>query len=372
MDRHADALPLIDRASAAAAECGAPFLAAYAKVSAGEALRHVGDGSAGLAALESALSELDSVAHGRGQVARTCKLLAEHYSQTGVHERANTLLRRAADIEEIDRSNANVRRQRAIESRREAALAERQRRDTAARIKLLEAEVAHASRLSILGEMTAGIVHELNQPLSAAILCVGALQDLKAGKMDNAAFAEQVSLAEQAVVRASDVLTRLGRFAAKKPVDLEPVDLVAAVRDSIGILENDDRFRFIRLKTELASDTGLVVADRVLLMQVFVNLLRNAAEALDGAPLGQRVVHITAALDHHGMRTVRFRDSGPGFPEFMLRDRFQPFNSGKKDGLGLGLALCQRILDAFGGGIAAANDVEGGAAVSIFLKGSPA
>jgi two-component system sensor kinase FixL len=253
------------------------------------------------------------------------------YSPEGVHERTIGIYR---DITE--------------ERRAQAELAHR-----GDRLTELRSELAHVSRLSAMGEMAAALAHELNQPLTAIGNSVGALKIMlgDGGKaLDDTQRARVVRAANQAegqAVRAGEIVRRLRDFIARGEADARIEELDPLIEDAVALAAPNAKAEQIEIRLRLSPKTSRVLADRIQVQQILVNLIRNATEAMRGAP-GPHILTISTAT-RRGMVEVSVRDTGPGMAPDFARRLFSPFLSTKATGMGVGLSICRRIVEAHGG-----------------------
>jgi C4-dicarboxylate-specific signal transduction histidine kinase len=233
------------------------------------------------------------------------------------------------------------------------------------RLRRHEATLEHVTRLSTLGEMSAGLAHELNQPLTA-ILAHGqaALRMLEDPAADRAGPRRSVEATVAQARRAAAVVANLRRLVRRAPGVARPVDVSQAVENVVALVRDDVE----RLGVDLRADPGreplLIRGDPVQLEQVLLNLVRNALEAVRDREV--RVVEVRASAAPDGVR-IEVLDSGPGLsPE--VRDRlFSPFVTTKPDGLGLGLSLSQGLVHGMDGELRGADRPGGGAAFEVAL-----
>lgn len=237
----------------------------------------------------------------------------------------------------------------------------------------LQDQLAHAARVALLGELTASIAHEINQPLAAiAAHGAAALRWLDRGQPD----LEEVHLALQHTVsdarRAADIIKRTRALAQHRVLTRTALDIAAVVRDALGFLDHTLRAQRVRVHTELAPRLPAVHADRVQLQQVLVNLLVNALQALAGTPSAQPALWIRTALtDDAADLLIQVDDNGPGIDPALLPNRlFESFRSTRPDGLGLGLAVARSIVEVHGGRIEASNRTSG-ARLKVILPIAP-
>lgn len=225
-------------------------------------------------------------------------------------------------------------------------------------------ELAHLSRVTMIGELSGSLAHELNQPLAAILSNAQAAQRILANDPTDTKDLQEI-LAD--IVdddrRAGEVIRRMRSLLKKGHVDHAPVDVNAVVTDVLRLIRSDMIHRGVDAAAELAPGLAPVDADPVQLQQVLVNLIFNACDAMEGhdAP---RVVKVRT-LGNEGAVRVSVEDHGPGIHPAMLQRIFEPFETTKAQGMGLGLAVCRSILNAHGGKIWAENVAGGGARVSF-------
>ena len=228
--------------------------------------------------------------------------------------------------------------------------------------------LGQVGRLNTLGELAAGMAHELNQPLTAVLANTQAAQRLLADdppEMDTARSA--MTQAVEQARRAADVVGRLRR-AVERPDATQPpqaMDLVEAVRRALYLLEPDIQRRGV--SSQLDSPPSLLVqADPVALDQIVHNLILNALQAMDRVDASKRRLLLTLSV-RGGQAELSVTDSGPGIAPDVLPRLFEPFFSTREGGLGLGLSLCESLAQGMGGSITAANASAGGAIFQLRL-----
>lgn len=361
----ADAIAIAQAGGETAATLKLQYLTSYARLVHGEAQL----------AMSAYADAIDTLTHAQQHLeaplmpdidARIKRAMSECFERTGRHEEALRALKSAEEVESLTRREASHRRQRTIDARRAALQVEAQRRRALERVKSLEMEIAHATRLSLMGEMAAGVVHELHQPLSAVRnLCEASRRALLAPTPHIDAAAHNLDSALRALESGVAFLGKLKGFAAKRPPELQRVNIADVVDDSLHLLKSDPRARAVHWHAPGARHALHVHADRILLMQVLVNVLRNALEAVDTLPDAR--IDLRALPQSTREIVLSIEDNGPGFAEHQLANGPQPFTSTKPNGLGLGLQLCLRIVSSLGGRLSWANRPEGGAVVSVWL-----
>lgn len=235
------------------------------------------------------------------------------------------------------------------------------------RLSQMQVELANFSRLSAVGTMASAMAHELNQPLTAVANYLEAARDL----LDNAdpdtlAFVrEALDSAATQSIRAGQIVRRLRDYVSRGELDLRPVRLHDLIEDASSLAKVGIDGQLARVITRIPDDFPSVLADRLQLRQVIVNLVRNAIEALSETQNPQ--VWITAIIED-GLASLTVEDNGPGFEGAGDASPFDAFNSSKPGGMGLGLSICQTIMDAHGTRIDFAPSERGGAAFTFTLR----
>lgn len=222
-------------------------------------------------------------------------------------------------------------------------------------------ELVRMSRLSTMQEMSSAIAHELNQPLSATAnyLSVATMQLGAAGGLDSMRQAEVLDKAQDQVHRAGEIIRRLRNFISRGKGEEEVVSIDAIVEAAISFSLIRDQYPGLRLSVLLPSRPALYVrVDAIQIQQVLMNLIRNAAEAM--SEQSDRRLTVAAKRFTPSHVEVCVRDNGPGMPEQVRSRIFQPFNSGKTDGMGVGLSVCRAIVEAHGGSISVESVAAGG------------
>jgi two-component system, LuxR family, sensor kinase FixL len=239
------------------------------------------------------------------------------------------------------------------------------------RLSALSAELAHVSRLSAMGEMAAGIAHELNQPLTAVsnyLAAAGVL--IRSGRADPEKMRELVEIAGSQTIRAGQIIRRMRNFAAKGQVDVQAEPVHDTLREAADLVFVGPVPLQISLRYELDAAAATMLVDRIQLQQVLVNLLRNALQAIQSFADARKEIVVSTSAAGNGMIEIGVSDTGPGLSEAALARLFEPFtSSGDKGGMGVGLSICRRIVEAHGGRIWAVNRPEGGASFRFTVPG---
>ncbi|AHE98157.1 ATP-binding protein [Thioalkalivibrio paradoxus] len=232
---------------------------------------------------------------------------------------------------------------------------EREAAETRARRHL--DQLARAGRLSTLGELSAGLAHELNQPLCAlASYAQASKRLLERGRMDE--LREALSQLDAGAHRAAETVRQMRAFAAGQAPERRTIRPDALVRPVLDLLRPDFRSRHLRLELKVEPHLPAVTVAPVQIEQVLVNLLRNAIEALEGRRDGRVELGLQREADH---LQIHIRDNGPGIPPYRLAGLFDPFSTWKENGLGLGLSISRSLVEAHGGCLTVRNMPEGGA-----------
>ena len=234
---------------------------------------------------------------------------------------------------------------------------ERKRAEEA--LRETQAELARVARLTTMGELTVSIAHEINQPLGAVVNNASAgLRWLAAQNLEEARRSLAMVLADGH--RAAEIIGRIRALAQNAPPRKDSFDLNDTIRDVIALARKELQAHHVFLQAELAGDLPLVHGDRIQLQQVLLNLMINAIEAMSSAGDGQFELVVRSARDAANGVLVAVSDSGPGFDAKGLDRLFEAFYTTKTEGLGLGLAISRRIIEAHGGRLwASANTPRG-------------
>jgi C4-dicarboxylate-specific signal transduction histidine kinase len=226
----------------------------------------------------------------------------------------------------------------------------------------------HLNRVAALGELTASLAHEINQPLAAILNSAEAAAALLSRPCpDIAESLEAIGDIIDDDKRASAVIRKMRSMLKRSYEGIQAVNLEATVSETLRLVINEARLRHVTLRHLASPDLPPIVADPTQLQQVILNLITNAIEATETMP-DNRQVEIKACFAEDGMQVLEVRDTGPGISADKLATIFEPFYTSKRDGLGLGLPICRSIVDSFGGRITVENLPSGGAAFRVFLR----
>jgi two-component system sensor kinase FixL len=235
-------------------------------------------------------------------------------------------------------------------------------------LRRAHSELAHAGRLSVLGQMTASIAHDLNQPLtSISTLAYAAQQTLAEIPGERSApLRDMLATIESQALRAGEIIRRFRDFSRKGKTLHTKCSLTAIVEEVLAMSEPFIRALDVRCCTNVPVELPAISVDRVQIQQVLFNLIRNALEAMESSPVGERRLCIAAVCRGAQMEIV-IRDSGPGIPDSVRPRLFEPWDSSKPSGLGLGLAISRSLVEAHQGTLELADDSQTGAAFVVRL-----
>ena len=213
-----------------------------------------------------------------------------------------------------------------------------------------QAELAHVLRLSTMGEMAAGLAHELNQPLAAiAAYSQGCLRRIRSGSVTPEDLVEPLEQIAAQGSRAGQVIRRIRDFVGRREAHRAPVDINELVREVVGLVDHEAQRREARIQLEPSGSLPPVGVDRVQVQQVVINLLLNAFDALDTEEGLDRTVRVQTATPGGGAIEVAVCDSGPGVPPDIADRIFAPFFTTREGNMGMGLAICRSIVTDHGG-----------------------
>ena len=241
-----------------------------------------------------------------------------------------------------------------------------ERRQTEERLHEREAELAHAARLSTMGEMATSLAHELNQPLGAVCAYADACQaKLRSGNMQGLPDSiEEIAVQAQ---QAAQVVRGVREFCRKKAPVRQKLSVNTVIREAVGLVEAELRRGGVVLTLELTERLPPVWGDPIQLQQVILNLARNAVDAMCQGQDTRRTLTIVSATTDDGTVAVDVRDNGIGLDDAAIARIFEPFYSTKADGMGMGLAISRTIIKAHGGRLWATRNVEGGVTFHVAL-----
>ena len=233
------------------------------------------------------------------------------------------------------------------------------------------AQLAHVSRVATIGQLTASIAHEVNQPIGALVTNAhAALRMLSAVPPDLKQTREALDDIIKDGRRVSDVIQRIRALVKKAPAQVELLDVNDVIAETIALARTEILRNDVSLQIQLGPDLPPVRGDRVQLQQVIMNLVMNAVEAMSGMDQGARELQIATDQDREDRVSLTVRDSGPVLKPEALDRFFEAFYSTKPTGMGIGLSICRSIIEAHEGRILAIANVSRGATVHITLPAS--
>lgn len=242
-------------------------------------------------------------------------------------------------------------------------LTERQQTET--RLQELQSELVHVSRLTALGEMASALAHELNQPLSAITNYLkGSKLLLERNEVPHDKVVQAVGKAADEALRAGQIIRRLRDFVARGETERSVESLSKLIEEASALALVGAKEHGIRVRFDFERDVDLVLADKVQVQQVVLNLIRNAVDAMVDTPRRELVLTIAAEEE---MALVCVADTGPGISPDIADQLFQPFITTKRSGMGVGLSISRTIVEAHGGRIWLEPNESGGATFRFTL-----
>jgi len=247
------------------------------------------------------------------------------------------------------------------------ALDDTERKEARAKLEQASADLAHAERISTLGQLTASVAHEVSQPLAAIVAYAGSGKRwLRRDQPDLREVAESLDKIVANGSRAADVIGRIRSLVRKTPAIMEPVDLPKLIGETIALVAHNARASGVLILYVQDRGVPMAWADRVQVQQVLVNLLLNGIQAMQR--IEDRVRRLTIKLEsgENGMVQIEVRDTGTGIAK--PSEVFAPFFTTRRDGMGMGLSISRSIVEAHGGAIHARNNNDFGATFCFSLR----
>lgn len=244
-----------------------------------------------------------------------------------------------------------------------------ERQQTEARLQELQAELVHISRLTAMGEMASALAHELNQPLSAIANYVKGSRRLLDSRNDESLvpLRDAMDKAGEQALRAGQIIRRLRDFVARGESERRVENLRKLIEEASALALVGAKDTGVRVRFEFGSGIDLVLADKVQIQQVLLNLMRNAIEAMETSATRDLVIATVSA--ENNMIAIRVADTGSGIAPEIASQLFQPFITTKRQGMGVGLSISRTIIEAHGGTITVAANPGGG---TMFILTLPA
>jgi len=242
-----------------------------------------------------------------------------------------------------------------------------ERQQTEVRLQELQAELVHMSRLTAMGEMASALAHELNQPLSAIANYMKGSRRLLESSSDQTTslVRDAMDKAADQALRAGEIIRRLRDFVARGESERRVEDVKKLVEEASALALVGAKDKGVRIRFAFAPRLDFVLADKVQIQQVLLNLIRNAIEAMENEPIRELVIATSPAQDR--MAEIRVSDTGPGIAPEISAQLFQPFVTTKSHGMGVGLSISRTIIEAHGGSIVQRPNPGGGTVFSFTL-----
>jgi two-component system sensor kinase FixL len=241
-----------------------------------------------------------------------------------------------------------------------------ERQETEARLQELQSELVHISRLTAMGEMASTLAHELNQPLSAiANYLRGSRRLLEREDLDRKVLGDALDKAGDQALRAGQIIRRLRDFVARGEAERRVENLPKLIEEASALALVGAKDMGARVRFDVDQELSLVLADKVQVQQVLLNLIRNAIDAMEGSERRDLVISTEATGDD--LVLISVADSGPGISDGVAAQLFQPFVTTKRQGMGVGLSISRTIIEAHGGRIWVEPNPGGGAVFKFTL-----
>jgi C4-dicarboxylate-specific signal transduction histidine kinase len=243
----------------------------------------------------------------------------------------------------------------------------RRRREAEANARRYLATITHIDRLSMMGQLTASLTHELHQPLGAILRnSEAAKMLLSSGRSSMAEIHDIVEDIRKDDRRAAEIIRRMKVLLRKHEFSRERVDVNELVTETVTFVAPTARAQHVHVETSLHANTPIVDGDRVHLQQVLLNLILNGFDAMIRTPAASRTLVVTTTGVNSHVE-VAVSDRGSGIPGDAIADIFEPFVTTKPEGMGIGLSIARNIIEAHHGQIVAENNAGGGATVRFSI-----
>ena len=242
-----------------------------------------------------------------------------------------------------------------------------ERQQTEARLQELQSELVHMSRLTAMGEMASALAHELNQPLAAIANYMKGSRRLLESRQDQSLglLRDAMDKAADQALRAGDIIRRLRDFVSRGESERRVEDVKKLIEEASALALVGAKDKGVRVRFAFAPRLNYVLADKVQVQQVLLNLIRNAIDAMETAPTRELVVATSPAADN--MVEISVADTGGGIAPEIADQLFQPFITTKSHGMGVGLSISRTIIESHGGSITQRPNPDGGTIFTFTL-----
>ena len=242
-----------------------------------------------------------------------------------------------------------------------------ERQQTEARLQELQSELVHMSRLTAMGEMASALAHELNQPLAAIANYMKGSRRLLENRQDQSlsVLRDAMEKAADQALRAGDIIRRLRDFVSRGESERRVEDVKKLIEEASALALVGAKDKGVRVRFAFAPRLNYVLADKVQVQQVLLNLIRNAIDAMETAPTRELVVATSPAPDN--MVEISVADTGGGIAPEIADQLFQPFVTTKSHGMGVGLSISRTIIESHGGSITPRPNPGGGTIFTFTL-----
>jgi two-component system sensor kinase FixL len=240
-----------------------------------------------------------------------------------------------------------------------------ERQGTERRLQELQLELLHVTRVNAMGQMSSAIAHELNQPLTASANYISAARRFLQRPDSTAQAQDAMEQAAKQILRAGTTIRNLRDFIEKREAHRAPEDLNKVIEQGIALAFVGMAHLNVKVRLQLETSLPPVLVDKIQIQQVLMNLIRNGIEAMQDAEKKELIIKTGRVGDDHIFVTVQ--DIGPGLPGEIRSKLFQPFVTTKEGGMGVGLMICQSIIQLHGGSIEVSPETEPGTAFTFRL-----
>ncbi|RVT92730.1 PAS domain S-box protein [Sphingomonas crocodyli] len=237
--------------------------------------------------------------------------------------------------------------------------------DAEARLVRLRSQLDQVSRAGMMGELAAALAHEINQPLAAIVNFLGAADIMLAEDERHRPAIEAIRHASEQASRAGEIIRRLRAFITRGEIDMRPERIAPLAEEATALAMINRGSRDIRIRYAFEASNREVMCDRLQIQQVLVNLIRNGADAMAADGGAGRDLIVSSAMRDDAMLVLSVRDHGPGIDPTMYEQLFRPFATTKREGMGFGLSISRRIVEAHGGTLSVLP-ADGGGSVFQF------